>query len=97
VYTPTVRRTGLLSWHAAANGAAEVTVRITPRAEDGSPRAATAVTVTLRGQGTLTQAARPAGEGWEARIVAPRAPGSTLIDVSIDGVTVGVHPRVWWD
>ncbi len=85
------------SRHAAANGTAEVTVRITPRAEDGSPRAATAVTVTLRGPGALAQPARPAAEGWEARIVAPRASGSTVLDVSIDGVTVGVHPRIWWD
>ena len=56
-----------------ADGVASVTIRITPRAEDGSLRAATAVTVALRGAGTLAQPARPVAEGWEARVVAARA------------------------
>jgi hypothetical protein len=85
------------SRHVDADGVAGVTIRITPRAEDGSLRAATAVAVSLRGPGTLAQPARPGAEGWEARVVAPRAPGSTVVDVSIDGVPVGVHPRIWWD
>ncbi|MFO0626407.1 MAG: CRTAC1 family protein [Polyangiales bacterium] len=85
------------SRHAPADGATAVTLRITPRNEDGSLRTVGAVAVALRGPGTLAQPPRSTPAGWEARIVAPSSPGSTRIDLRIDGVAVGVHPRLWWD
>ena len=85
------------SRHVAADGAATVTIRVTPRHEDGSLRSADAVTVALRGPGTLAQPAQRTPTGWEARVVAPSVPGSTRVDLTIDGVAVGVHPRIWWD
>lgn len=85
------------SRHVAADGVATVTIRITPRGEDGALRSATAVTVSLRGPGTLAQPAQRTATGWEARVVAPATPGSTRVDLTIDGVPVGVHPRIWWD
>jgi hypothetical protein len=36
-------------------------------------------------------------DGWTRTLVAPQAPGSTAIEVTIDGVAVPIVPRVWWD
>ena len=82
--------------HLPADGASEATVRVIPRDTEGRVRADATVEVTLTGDGTLRPAVRD-GEGWTARVVSPRAPGSAVLTVRVNGRPMGVRPRVWWD
>lgn len=88
--TPTSR-------HVRADGQSTVTVRITPRDATGALRTGARVEArVVNGMGTLS-AVRRVTDGWECTVTSPRSPGSSVIEVSIDGVAVGVRPRVWWD
>jgi FG-GAP-like repeat/ASPIC and UnbV len=80
--------------HVAAGGSA--TLRITPRAPDGSVRPDARVTLTQRGAEAVPL--RAAGGGvWEATLPHPGRAGSTWLTLSVDGAPSGVRPRVWWD
>lgn len=83
--------------HAAADGSSEIVVTVTPRDLQGGLRPGAIVTATLVGAGTL-QGPTANGDGsFDIRLVAPASPGSAALDVTIDGVPLGVRPRVWWD
>ena len=86
--------------HVPADGRSEATLRITPRALDGSVRPGARVEVALA-YGTGSLAAPPAwseAEGaWVVRVVAPAAPGAGVVTLRVDGVPAGVRPRIWWD
>jgi hypothetical protein len=76
---------------APADGQSLVTFRFaTP------PSAAVALAIT-HGGGEVVAPPRRVGEEWVAQVRAPRTPGSTRFEFRIDGVTSGVHPRVWWE
>lgn len=80
--------------HVAAGGRA--TIRITPRAPDGSARPDARVSLTQRG--TEAVPLRAVGGGvWEATIAHPGRAGSSWLELTIDGAPSGVRPRVWWD
>ena len=86
--------------HVPADGSSEATLRITPRAPDGSVRADARVAVAVAyGTGSLAApVAWSEAEGaWVARVTAPAAPGSGVVEVRVDGVAAGVRPRLWWD
>lgn len=74
---------------------AEATVRVTPRAPDGSPRVTDRVAVRSSRADATVELARTA-EGWVARVRAP-SPGSVVLTVEIDGAAVEVRPRIWFD
>lgn len=82
--------------HLPADGQSVAAVRVTPHALDGSVRAAAEVRAELHGPGQLVGPIRD-GDGWLVQLVAPATPGSTVIAVTVDGVPVGVRPRIWWD
>jgi hypothetical protein len=83
------------SRRAPADGASVVSLRVVPRAPDGSPRAA-AVSASLDGPGTLV-GVTPEGDGYRVDVAAPAQLGVTRVTVSLDGQAVGVRPRIWWD
>ena len=37
------------------------------------------------------------GAAFVVRLRAPSAPGSSVVEVRVDGAPVAVRPRVWWD
>lgn len=80
--------------HVAAGGRA--TIRITPRAPDGSPRPD--ARVSLAQGGATPVPLRGVGDGvWEATLAHPGHAGSTWFVITVDGAASGVRPRVWWD
>jgi hypothetical protein len=85
--------------HAPADGAAEITVTVTPRDTAGAARAA-AVTIeldaTLSG-GSWTGPATTSGTTVTRTLRAPTTAAQDRIVVTLDGVPLGVAPRVWWD
>lgn len=83
--------------HAPADGRSTVRVRVTPRAPDGSVRRDAQVALAVaHGAGVVSGGAWE-GEAWEAVVTAPAAPGSAVLEVRVDGVPLGVRPRIWWD
>ncbi|HMV68403.1 MAG TPA: CRTAC1 family protein [Myxococcota bacterium] len=78
-----------------ADGRSSLRVEVTARALDGSPRAA-AIAVSLSGPGTLRPPV-PIGGSTVYEVVAPAVPGSTQVEVTIDGQVLRVRPRLWWD
>lgn len=80
--------------HAPRSGTA--TLHISPRAVDGSLRAAT-VAVTVRVGGGTPGAPVATAEGWDVPITAPGAAGSAVFEVWIDGTPLAIRPRIWWD
>ncbi|MCB9682088.1 MAG: VCBS repeat-containing protein [Alphaproteobacteria bacterium] len=88
------------SRHLPADGASVATLTITPRAPDGSARVASTVVVrTLgTGQGTVGPVVGPDADGaWTVTLTAPWTVGSQVVEVEVDGVAMGVRPRVWWE
>lgn len=83
--------------HLPADGRATATVRVTPRAPDGTLRPDARVEVALsHGSGVVTPA-RWTGTAWEATVTAPSMRGSSVVEVRVDGAAARVHPRLWWD
>lgn len=83
--------------HLPADGRSQARIRITPRRPSGTLADATQVEARIfAGGGTLAGAVRDA-EGWSVTLTAPDAPGSTVIEVRIDGAPVRIRPRIWWD
>lgn len=80
--------------HAPAGSVVEL--RVTPRHVDGSVNTAGMVDVHLSA-GALRSAARQADGSWLVRIAGPQQPGTSVIEVSVDGAPLGVRPRLWWD
>ena len=83
--------------HLPANGKARATIRVTPRGLDGAPRVAATVEATLAGAGQLAGAPVRDGDAWVITVVAPATAGSAALAITIDGVVVGVRPRLFWD
>jgi|GEM_PF-453928 len=83
--------------HLPADGRATATVRVTPRAPDGTLRPDARVEIALaHGAGTITPA-RWTGTAWEATVTAPSMRGSSVVEVRVDGAAARVRPRLWWD
>jgi hypothetical protein len=73
-------------------------VVVTPRAADGSARAAGDVDVGLaRGAATWAGPVVREGDRWTRTLIAPTSLGSAVVVVTVDGVEVGIRPRVWFD
>lgn len=82
------------SRHVRADATSAATLHITPRAADGSARAANVV-VTVHGPGTASTATA-SGDGYDVEVRSEVA-GEARVDVIVDGVTMDLHPRIWWD
>lgn len=75
---------------------AEATITVTPRDAEGRVRREARVTATtwpLLGASVRVSAA---GEGYVARVTGLRG-SSAVVEVRVDGVPLGVRPRVWFD
>ncbi len=75
-----------------------VRLTATPRQVDGTPRSDALVTIErLAGAEVSWDGPVEAdGEGWKRTVTAPAAGESTVFVVTVDGVAMGVRPRVWW-
>ena len=86
------------SRHLSAAARDDATVRVTPRNPDGSVRRGAAVTATVTaGAARIEQPPMWDGAAFVVRLRAPSAPGSSVVEVRVDGVPSGVRPRIWWD
>jgi hypothetical protein len=83
--------------HLPADGQSTVEVVVTPRDALGQPRAAQVTIEAPWGPAAFAGPATQDGLGWRRTLMAPMAAGSSVIEVTLDGVIVPVHPRVWWD
>jgi hypothetical protein len=74
---------------------AVVHLRVTPRDLSGAPRAAVVQIGVHAGDAVLDGPPVADGLTW---VQAVRGPvGSAVFDITIDGVPMGVRPRVWWE
>ncbi len=81
--------------HVAGFGA-EVTITVTPRDAAGRPRRGARVTATTWPHLGSSVRVSAAGEAYTARVAGLRGT-SAAVEVQIDGVPLGVRPRVWFD
>ncbi len=79
-----------------ADAKSAVTVRITPRAADGSPRDDTVQLTILKGTGSVSAPTRD-GLAWVFQVQAPSQPGFCLLEARIGGAAVTVRPHLWWN
>lgn len=83
--------------HVVADGLTAATLTIRPRQEDGGLRAGAVVAVALEGAPATAGAPDPLDDGgFRVRVTSPSAAGSTVVRVTIDGIALGVRPRLWW-
>ncbi|MEZ4269731.1 MAG: CRTAC1 family protein [Myxococcota bacterium] len=84
--------------HLPAGGAQPAVVRAFARAADGSIRPDAVVEIRVAyGPGSFAGPAVASAGGYERSLVAPAGPGSTVVEVLIDGKPLAVRPRVFWD
>jgi hypothetical protein len=85
--------------HVPADGASVVELTVTPRLPDGTIAPASSVVVTPHGSAvSIAEPVGPHPDGsYSVIITAPTTPGSTALEVSIDGTALKVRPRLWWD
>lgn len=83
--------------HIPAGSHRAFTLRVAPRDHSGRVRADARVEVVItHGQGTVHEGSLH-GEGRVFVVDAPDSPGSTRLELRVDGVASPIHPRVWWD
>jgi hypothetical protein len=83
--------------HARLGSDDTLTIRVTPRASDGSVRAAVVTARVVAGEATLAPFV-PAADGTVTlHFTPPPGPGSSVVEVSLDGAPVKVRPRLFWD
>jgi hypothetical protein len=75
---------------------AEATITVTPRDAAGRVRRGATVTATTWPHLGASVRVSAAGEGYAARVTGLRG-SSAAVEVRIDGVPLGVRPRVWFD
>jgi hypothetical protein len=84
--------------HLPADGNSLLTIRVRPHDIDGVPMEATVEVDSIHGDAIFNGPVALLEDGsWERRLVAPSQAGSSVIQVTIDGVALTVRPRVWWD
>ncbi|MEZ4268844.1 MAG: CRTAC1 family protein [Myxococcota bacterium] len=86
------------SRHLPAGGAQTAVIRALARNPDGTLRPDAKVEIRVAfGGGSFDGPAVADGGGWRRGLVAPEDPGSTVVEVLIDGVPLRVRPRIFWD
>ncbi len=85
------------SRHVAADGTSTAVLRVTPRDVTGAARTADVSFALTAGTGRFVGAVTRDGECYVRTLEAPSAPGYAVVSVSIDGVPLGVRPRIRWD
>lgn len=84
--------------HLTVASRAAATLRITPRAADGSLRPGATVTAAVTaGAARIPEAPTWDGSAFVVRVQPPATAGSSVVTVRIDGAPLGVRPRLWWD
>lgn len=84
--------------HAAADGAKEVIIAVTPRDRAGHPMPDATVEIEAPwGYQGFSGPTTVGGTTARRTLVAPTEPGFTVIEVRIDGEPLRVRPRIWWD
>lgn len=98
IIEPPVIALSELDRHLDANGADELLITITPRTVTGDLSVPVAVEIAIVGGDATIGTVDHDGAGtWTASLTAPASRGSSQVIVTIDGVEVGIRPRVWWD
>jgi len=86
------------SRHLPAGSAAEMRIQVRPHDTFGAPLDAVVTIEAPWGEATFAGPIEESGEHvWERRLVAPEEAGSSVIEVTINGVPLGIRPRIWWD
>jgi hypothetical protein len=95
---PEVLQLSPLDRHKPADGASLAELHVRPRKEDGSldPGAEVNVAIT-HGGGVLEEPKQSADGGVIIRVRAPGQKGSTRLSITINGETLSLYPRLWWD
>ncbi|HMV69375.1 MAG TPA: CRTAC1 family protein, partial [Myxococcota bacterium] len=83
--------------HLPADGVSVLEVSVTPRAPDGSPRAAAVTIEAPWGAATWEGPAQVVGDRVVRRLIAPTVAQTSVVEVTVDGVAAPIRPRVWWD
>lgn len=82
----------------AANGTSEVEIVVRPHSRDSRPVEATVEIRAPFHWVDWTGPVEPGGDGsYRRRLVAPRTPGSAVLEISVDGTPLRVRPRVWFE
>ncbi len=85
------------SRHVPADGASSALVSVVPRDLAGNAREAVVAMEVSAGTGAFAGPVTREGETYVRRLTAPASAGSAVVTVSLDGVALGVRPRVFWD
>ncbi len=88
------------SRHAPSGGSTAVKILVTPRDGDGALRKGAKVEVSLTGAPATLDSANVTGASdgaWTYSVTAPSAAGTTVVNVRIDGIPVGIAPKIFWD
>ncbi|MEZ4267458.1 MAG: hypothetical protein R3F39_13855 [Myxococcota bacterium] len=73
-------------------------IRAFARNPDGSPRPDASVEIRIAyGPGSFDGPATAEDGGWRRSLTPPPSPGSTVVEVLIDGEALRVRPRIYWD
>ncbi len=72
-------------------------VRVTPRASDGTIRMSARVSVAVTGVGSVGAATQDSQGAWSAAVASSGSGGVAEVRVTIDGVPVNLRPRLRWD
>lgn len=84
--------------HVQAGSGNPAVIRAFARGPDGALRADATVEIRIAyGLGSFAGPALAEGGGFKRSITAPAGPGSTVIEVLIDGKPLAVRPRIFWD
>jgi hypothetical protein len=84
--------------HLPAGGLTPAVIRAYARGPDGALRPEASVEIRVaHGAGSFEGPATAEQGGWRRSLKAPATPGSTVVEVLIDGQPLRVRPRIFWD
>lgn len=80
-----------------ADGQSRIVVEVRPHDPYGEQISADVRVEIVHGTGTFEGEVERDGHVYRRTLVAPTEPGFGVVSVTLDGVEMGVRPRVWWD
>ncbi len=83
--------------HGQSASAQPVTLTVTPRDAAGALRADAKVALTFTGTAVTPSTDSGTGGTHTFAILPPTSPGTTVVHIQIDGVELGIAPKIFWD
>lgn len=80
-----------------ADGVSVARIHITPRDAVGDPAPGAHVAVRIITGGGTLRSPTAVGNEFVVEVMSPRTPGSSVLEVTIDGRPLSVRPRLWWE